>query len=315
MTCKKIGIPLLLPLLLLGTGLAGPGCGGNYSNEDLEFMNAVPARQDFVASIPLDITPANEAELARDTHSVIRTFNGALDFLKVADVIRTYPPTSRIPNGRVWGPAPDANHPGWQWQFVMTRDPDNADQFDYHFDEQPIGAGDQWSTILEGDFLSAGGARRGVGHFTLKTDDARTAGFPFAAGDDGSLLRTLQVTYSTAEFPISVMMMLEVYPNASNPDPATTSTIVYTYEALESGQGGMQFVATDSTGKSVTVVSRWLPSGQGRADATWMDPSTGLGATWTECWDASFVSVYDNRPWTPLLMTGDPTLCPDIPAL
>jgi len=86
---------------------------GNYSNEDLEFMNAVPARQDFVASIPRDLMPANEAELAKDTHGVINTFNGALDFLKIADVIRMYPPTSRIPDGRIWGPAPDSNHAGW----------------------------------------------------------------------------------------------------------------------------------------------------------------------------------------------------------
>src|SRR5262245_2098762 len=84
---------------------------GNYSNEDLEFMNAVPARQDFVAYIPRDLTPANEAELAKDTHTVITAFNGALDFLKVADAIRAYPPTSRIPDGRVWGPVLDNNHP------------------------------------------------------------------------------------------------------------------------------------------------------------------------------------------------------------
>jgi len=64
-------------LLLAATLLAG-ACG-NYSNEDLEFMNAVPAREDLAANMPRSmILPANEAELSRDTHDVIRTFNGAL---------------------------------------------------------------------------------------------------------------------------------------------------------------------------------------------------------------------------------------------
>src|SRR5689334_23908449 len=71
------GKPLWIAIAVV-TALAG--CG-NYSNEDLEFMNAVPARQDFVASIKGAVMPANEAELAKDTHNVILVFNKALDFL------------------------------------------------------------------------------------------------------------------------------------------------------------------------------------------------------------------------------------------
>src|SRR5690349_19966030 len=98
-------------------------------------MNAVPARQDVIASIKTrPLVTTNEAELAKDTHNVVAIFNVALDFLKIADVIRAFPPTCRIPDGRIWGPAPDNNHPGWQWRFVMTRDPAVADQFDYSFD-------------------------------------------------------------------------------------------------------------------------------------------------------------------------------------
>src|SRR5262245_3345139 len=83
--------PLAAAIVLAITLFAG--CG-NYSNEDLEFMNAVPARQDLIAFIPRSpILPANEAELAKDTHDVIATFNGALDFLVAADLIRTYQPT------------------------------------------------------------------------------------------------------------------------------------------------------------------------------------------------------------------------------
>jgi hypothetical protein len=308
MTSKRI-----LSALLLGAALAA--CG-NYSNEDLEFMNAVPARQDLVANLKTGpLVTTNEAELAKDTHAVVAVFNGALDFLKIADLIRSYQPTSRIPDGRIWGPVADNNHPGWQWRFVMTKDPVSAGQFNYTFDEQPVGAGDQWYTLLTGNFLSTGGgARRGMGHFTLTTDAARLAGFQFGFGNDGSLVQTLDIVYSTAEYPISVVMNLVLYPNARDQnDYTTTSTIMYTYEALETGQGGMQFTATDSTGKSLTVASRWLATGTGRADASGVDPSSGASLTFTECWDDSFMSVYDNKSWAPAMTTGDPSLCPDIP--
>ena len=87
------------PLLLILTLAA---CG-NYSNEDLEFLNAVPAAEDISADIPRAPLLANEAEMAKLTHDTVAVFNGALDFLKVADVIRTYPSTSRI---TAPGPAP-----------------------------------------------------------------------------------------------------------------------------------------------------------------------------------------------------------------
>jgi hypothetical protein len=284
---------------------------GNYSNEDLEFMNAVPARSDLTASMPRAMLTVNEAELSRDTHDVIRTFNGALEFLKIADLIRTYPPTSRIPDGRIWGPVADDKHPGWQWRFVMTRDPSVSGTFNYTFDEQPIGT-DQWYELLNGSFVATGGARRGIGHFSITTDALWAVGFPFDYGADGSLLRQLDIKYSTADYPISVVMHLEMYPDAVGGNHVTTSLIAYTYEALESGRGAMQFVGTDATGKSFSVVSGWLASGRGRADATYVDPANGVNLTWTECWNDSFMSVYDNKPWDPTQNGGDAALCPDV---
>ncbi len=305
----------LAAALFLGVALLA-SCG-NYSNEDLEFMNAVPARSDLTANMPRAMLTVNEAELSRDTHDVIRTFNGALDFLKIADLIRTYPPTSRIPDGRIWGPLPDDKHPGWQWRFVMTRDPSVSGGFKYTFDEQPIGAGDPWYELLNGSFVATGGARRGTGTFKIQTDALWAVGFPFDYGTDGSLLRELAITYSTADYPISVVMHLELYPDAvgGNHDATSTPAIDYTYEALESGQGAMQFVGTDATGKSFTVVSRWLPRGQGRADATYVDPAKAVSLTWTECWNDSFMSVYDAKEWDPTKDSGDSTLCPDISTL
>lgn len=298
---------------LLAATLLLAACG-NYSNEDLEYMNAIPARDDMTANLPpSNILPANEAELSRDTHAVVKAFNGALDFLNAADVIRTYQPTSRIPNGRIWGPVPTEDHPGWQWRFRMTRDPNAPEMFSYSFELEPIGAGEaDWISFIHGSFVATGGARRGMGHFTMEADGLRNAGYAIGRDNDNNIFKSLDVMYSTAAFPISVQMTLVLYPKG---DLANTLTITYHYEEQSNGQAGMEFAGTDSTtGASLSVTSRWLASGAGRAEATAQD-GTGAGTTWVECWNASFVSVYDDKPWAVFGTTGDPALCPDIPTL
>ena len=253
--------------LLLAATLLFAACG-NYSNEDLEFMNAVPAREDLSANMPRSmILPANEAELSRETHDVVRAFNGALDFLNAADTIRTYQPTSRVPNGRVWGPVPMADHPGWQWRFRMTRDPANLEKFSYWFEVEQIGAGEEgWISFIDGWFIpTGGGARRGMGYFHMQADDLSAAMFPIAPDGDGNVFKELKVTYSTADFPVSVAMTLVLYPKG---DRTNMVTIDYHYEQQENGQAAMEFSGTDaSSGASLSITSRWLASGAGRAEA------------------------------------------------
>jgi len=152
--------------------------------------------------------------------------------------------------------------------------------------------------------------------FRVQTDPLRAAGFTFNFGDDGSLLQELDVMYSTAAFPTSVSMHMVLYPRARDfADYTMKSMIDYHYAQAESGEGGMEFIGTDSTGKSISVNSQWLASGRGRAEATYADPSSGVTLTWNECWDDSFRSTYDNRPWDTSINSGDPANCPDIAPL
>jgi hypothetical protein len=295
--------------LLLGVTLFLAACG-NYSNEDLEFMNAVPAVEDISAYIPRAALTVDEAELSRLTHDTILVFNGALKFLEAADVIRTYQPTSRIPAGRVWGPIPMDKQPGWQWRFVVTRDLDELDKFNYRFEVQRIGAGDTWALFFDGWFAAATGVRKGVGHFRIGTDALREAGFPVEINEKREMLKELIVQYSTAAFPVSVTMNMALYRNV---DLGFTdiATIRYHHEAQESGAGLMEFAGSDTMGRSFSIVSRWLPTGRGRADATATD-GTVVG-TRTQCWSDSFEETYNNEPWLtpPTDMRGDPALCPD----
>ena len=89
------------------------GCG-NYSNEDLEFTTALPERSQLAAVIPVrsSIIGPEPAELYRLSRTVALVFNGIVDaFLTLVDGIRAFPPTTRAPNLRVWGPFPAENQP------------------------------------------------------------------------------------------------------------------------------------------------------------------------------------------------------------
>jgi hypothetical protein len=328
MTCKSFlplplaregrgeGKPLWVAFVLLLSTLAA--CG-NYSNEDLEYMNAVPARVDIAAVIPRSlILPANEAELSRLTHDVINTFNGALVFLEAADVIRRYQPTSRIPHGRVWGPGQMEEHPDWQWRFRITRDPAAPDVFSYWFEVQLIGGGDVWISFIEGTFVATGGVRRGTGHFHIGTDGLRAGGFPVDINAKGELLKDLDVEYSTAEFPIWVKMHMVLYTDAGLGLFMDKVMIDYRHEAQSNGQGAMEFSGTDSkTGWTLSIVSRWMSTGTGRADARAVN-GAGVDMTRTQCWDDSFRQTYDYTPWDQPpdpIEEGNIADCPDISTL
>jgi hypothetical protein len=299
------GKPLSATLLLVLTFAA---CG-NYSNEDLEFLNAVPAAQDISADIPRAPLLANEAEMAKLTHDTVAVFNGALKFLEAADVIRTYPATSRIANGRIWGPVPMDDHPGWQWRFIVTREPARPDVFNYSFDVERVGGGPtDWIPFIYGSFAAVAGQRKGSGEFHMTTDALTAAGFDIAFNLKGEKLRVLDVTYSTESFPIHVEMHVEMYKDW---DYVSSFTVDIAYGAQESGQGALDFDATDSDGNSISVTSGWLATGRGRADAT-VTAGTLVDQTRTQCWNDSFEETYNHADWAPLADVGDPSLCPDI---
>jgi hypothetical protein len=304
MTCKQFFFTLL--------AAASLGACGNYSNEDLEFLNAVPSADDISATIPRAIMPANEAEMARLTHDTVAVFNGSLKFLEAADVIRTYPATTRIANGRIWGPVPMDDHPGWQWRFIVTREPERSEVFHYSFDVERVGGGpNDWIPFIYGEFKAVNGVRKGMGEFHMTTDALIAAGFTIAPNLKGETLKELSVTYSTESFPVHVAMHVAMY---DDPSLSTYFTIDIVYEAQENGQGAIDFDATGADGNSVSVVSRWLATGRGRADAiVTAGPLVDRPVeerTQTQCWNDAFVQTYNNVPWDPTMNTGEITDCP-----
>jgi hypothetical protein len=295
---------LLVPVAALGFLL---GACGDYSNEDLEFMNAVPQSSDLHADIPAvtsAVELADEAELAMKTHSVTTTFNGLADTLvTLIDTVRSYSPTSRTPTSRTWGPfrfdKTKLKNLNWQMRVVVSRDQMVADRFDYEIDVHKDGNADtDWPAFVSGFFDSGHTARRGVGHLLLATAQVRAEGLDVS---DLGMLDKLTIDYDTLDDPLTIDMTIKDLPVAGSADPG--SMVVYSYSQTAAGQGEMIFdligniITTTSAIEDLRVTSQWLTTGAGKATVKVLS-GDGVGAVQTECWNASFVATYNDKPWS-----------------
>ena len=312
MTCKKTLIPLLVLVAL--SGLANAGCG-NYSNEDLEFMQALPEKSDLSVTVPTRsaVVLANTAELYRMTRDVVVIFNGVVDsFLTLIDAIRSYSPTTRLPDARIWGPFPAQQQPGWEVRMVMMRQ--DLATFAYAVDFHAIGSADAWINVINGSFAASGGARRGSGSLNIDTKAARAAGLDPGLG----YLDAMSATYDNHDFPITVDLQFTNLPNPLKPDDPTQGT--YDFAAGQNGNGSLSFnfSANSIPGPAgidvFQVTSNWLGSGPGRSDLQVVS-GDAAGAHETQCWNQLFQAVYTDKPWSPLEDLGDPSACPAIPSL
>ena len=197
--------PALLCLLTVA-------CGGDFSNDDLEFQNALPQRQDLAAKLPDAAARSGQglrsqqvrlqvlggtSELALQAYAAGTRFNVSVDaLLSLLELFRNAPPTTRETDRRIWGPYPDKDHPGHEVRFVMER---QGAQFAYLLQYRPKGAGDDaWWTYLPGTFKADGGIRKGEGALALDLKEARARGFD--TGDASSLDR-LDIGYQTRALP------------------------------------------------------------------------------------------------------------------
>jgi hypothetical protein len=303
------------------------GCG-NYSNEDLEFMNALPEQELLQVEIPRSaILPANEAELARMTHQATQTFNGLLGSLVgMVDWIRSHEPTSRTRDSRTWGPydadrAKDRN-PDWQTRMIVRRDLVEPNQFNYEIAVHENGTADTlWYAFIRGSFHTSETARRGTGYVELVTADVRAAGMDVTNLEN---LDRVRIDYDTVavDAPISIKMTWVALPDPLSQAPAPM--IVYQYKATLDGQGQMtfdlygNFILVSDAQEHMNVTTRWLPSGAGRGTLTVVSGDLA-GLVQQECWDRSFRSTFNQKPWAPAeQVAGDPSnpdICPVIPDL
>jgi hypothetical protein len=299
--------------LLVAAAASLIGACGNYSNDDLLYMAAVPSSQQLAVVLPAT-TNTNQAELAGDTHNGINTVNTLLDdVLGLVDAVRSYEPTSRTDNSRTWGPFADSNHPGWQWELVVTRAPDGTTYSYVLQTENTTASLPQWVPFFTGSFDAAGGVRQGNGSVSVDFASLRTAGFPLDANTIA--LNTLTIdyqNYQTTGSPVSVTLVIQRQPDANG-----VTSVTFTYVILTDGSGEIAFtlvgnVVPGPAIETVTINAAWIASGAGQATLAVVS-GDGAGATQTECWDASFQPTYNSKPWAAYENLGDPSQCPALP--
>jgi hypothetical protein len=296
--------------LLSGTLSLLAGCG-NYSNEDLAYMAAIPAANDLHTDVPMSALSIVTPPLYQLTRDISGMLDGGTDqMLGLLDTLRTVSPTSRKGTKRYWGPVPDQSRPGWMWQVTIDRP--NETTFTYQLGYLPSGASaDQASFVefLNGSFAPGGTIRRGTGELHAHTDLMRSQGVPLrgeGAKDRGfEDVSTFDVAYQTGSYPWSTHTVIVGSASASAPN-ATTQ-----YDATQSSDGShtMAFVSPtmDDPSNILSIESRWLPSGAGRSRAD-VTGGPNAGGNWTECWNQSFEMTFENRSWL-LSSTGDVNAC------
>ncbi len=285
------------------------GCG-NLSNEDIPFIEAVPTH--LAVALPLGgqaacLHPSDIAESAQATGNTLNT--DLADILQLVDLVRTAPPTQRLPDGRVWGPFPDSSHPGFDIEITMNRvfvNGGDAGQvaFDYAFEEWPAGRPDAGLPILDGTFT---GAQASTGRGTLNVEFENAQSLGTAKPTDPRF--QLPITYDFASSPQAITLSLaDAY--------GTIPAFSYAWNGFADGHVEFHYRDTLADGTSVDIPAFFTPLGAGSTTVTFAADAGSVAIT--ECWDNALCISYLDDPYDATktcasagrCALGVPSLCP-----
>jgi hypothetical protein len=220
------------------------------------------------------------------TRDVTRTFNGGSAWVLIlVHTIVQFPVTSVDGDVYTWGPWSDALDPA---EYKL----DVRDVGDGTYEYQLSGrskteASAQFEVIIDGVSDPRAGELQGNGKLLLDFDAGRRVN-PIDSDDARG---QVTVTYDLAARHLD----LEIVSTDDQGNPVTAD---YAYNETTDGGGDMVFnVEGDAGGgaaqEQITLRSRWLSDGAGRADARLVGGDVGpTGATASECWSTMFKRVY-----------------------
>jgi hypothetical protein len=279
---------------LAAAALALAACG-NYSTDDIAFVEAMPTREALRVAVPAQPAPPPTCPLGLGTAAQWTQarqsgdgMNAGLDWiLGVVDLVRSTDPSERHRDSRVWGPFPDGGHPGFRIRVVVLRSIGPGNVPTYSFSFQWSGPGVDWTSLIDGQFIGASG-RTGEGNVTLHFDTIRALGLE-AKPDDPAVAVT--IGYDRRGDPRLVSLAL--------PQGATGFGLLdfnYQYWSWTSGDAHLGYAFQDGRGDRLETQAGWLPAGDGRASVTFRpaaDPTRFY--QYTVCWDATgcIVAVAD----------------------
>ena len=286
----------LLALGLPRASLAA-ACGGDFSNDDLEFLNALPEREDLAAKLP----GAAAQRAARRAAARRRSALGELSKLYadtqqrprttsttgvdgLLDPARAHPRPCRPPRASRTGapgvPSRTQDHPGMRCASDGAR---RCAASSTCCSTAPAGTGeDAWWSLLEGPFEAEAGIRKGEGDVHLLVSEARERGLP--TGASGCWTR-LNIGYQTRS---------AAHPRAGDPrlrPGASLERGALHLPRLPGRPGEISFTmadiqATPGTAlETLDITSRWTAD-QGGIGTVVIRSGDLAGARKIECWDA-----------------------------
>jgi hypothetical protein len=296
---------------------------GNLSNEDIAFIEALPKSSDLHLSVPVQAalsTPpacalgdASQWTAARDIGDKLNA--GVDGVLAMVDAIRLVTPTRRAPDLRVWGPFPDKNHPGVEFEVSILRIPPPpgsgtfTQAWSYAFDARRNGG--PYLEILYGVFLGAQ-ASNGFGELQINFDNSRT----LQINNPNDPNTTAVFHYDLSGDPRTLQMDL------GGGGGLGLSQFDYFFAGFGNGSGRFDYAFPDAQANFLTLNTQFTAVGAGKADIVVRTPA-GATASLTECWDASACLSYivDPLNLTPACalvplgtcVLGNAASCPTVP--
>lgn len=306
----RTALALSVSTLLVGA------CGGNFSNEDLRFIAALPDPVELEARVPgltarqgqglrtgtvtQGVGVGEPSAWYADTRRTGEAFNEAVHAsLRLLEHVRRIPPTTREPGKRTWGPFVPEGQPGFQARVVMSHDADE-DAYAWAIEFRRRLGGEAWLPLIEGRFRARETVEKGQGEVVLHLAEAKVAGLELGALD----LVSLSLAYDTGDDPVVISLSAEA---------AGGQTLVYASTRTADGSGTLQFdlhsplVDGPQGDETWRMTTRWAASGEGRADVVIL-AGDGAGAEATECWDGAYRVVYQSVNWL-AASVGDVSRC------
>jgi hypothetical protein len=288
---------------LLAIAVLALAACGNYSNDDIAFLDALPDKGAVQVNVPQNQSALTRtASLYTGTVQTAQSINtGVGSIFDAIDTIRTIAPSARSADSRTWGPFPDKDL-RFEDEAVITRT--GTSDFDFHFDQRPAGQG-KFVKVITGSFAGVT-AHAGHGSLEFEQDALDSIGHPSADPN----LRSLRFVYANDATPRTVTTTI-IGRNATN---GQTATLTYTYsESASEGDLDFDLAGPTEVGPfDLRVRSRWIPDGgRGRATGLGSVPLiAGLQFSVDQCWDDSFnETFYDSVSWfdggNPLAPHGD----------
>lgn len=271
---------------VLGLAALAAACG-NYSTDDIAFVEALPTREGLRVSLPGPAASAACGGVLGDAKSIAEAraigvgMNVALDWiLGVVDTLRRVEPTRRERDRRTWGPFPDQRHPGVEIRLVVSRTyQGDLPTYAFAFEVRRPAESQAWTPVIEGEFVGASG-RTGRGQVTLHFDRIRAQRIDDPASPPPQLAVTVQYDRRTDPRVLSLLV-------APGDVGYGLVDFDYAYAAWESGHARLDFAIASAQGRAEEV-ARFAPSGAGRAHVTFRSALVpGLSYAYDVCWDAA----------------------------